>query len=667
MAYFLTGGTGFLGRNLLTRLLKREGTIYVLCRNENAQQRLTTWQEENGIEAGRIVPITGDLTQAGLGLSEQNISALKGKVTHFFHLAAIYDLSAGAEEQQEVNVLGTNHALEAANLLSVGCFHHISSIAAAGLYEGHFREDMFSEAENLDHPYFSTKHESERAVRENCLVPFRIYRPGMVVGDSKTGVADRVDGPYYLFKMIQRIRGVLPAWVPTIGLEGGRLNIVPVDYVVNVLDHIAHKEGLDGGCFHITDPKPYRAGEVLNIFAEAGHAPRMAMRIDARLFGLVPNQVKQAIMSLPTVKQIADVTMKDLGIPAEVLKFFTYPTEFDCRETQQALKGSGIECPRLPHYAPAIWDYWERHLDPEISGDRSLKARVANKIILITGASSGIGQATAFKLAENGAEMILVARDEEKLAETRTQVEELGGTAHTYQCDLSNISDVERLTADILEIHGRVDILINNAGRSIRRSIANSVDRFHDFERTMQLNYFGALKLTLGLLPSMEAQGGGHVINISSIGVLTNAPRFSAYVASKAALDAFTRCAAAEYSDMNVNFTTINMPLVATPMIAPTKIYQSVPTLKPEEAADLLATAIIDKPKRIATNLGIFGQIVHALFPKLAEIIMNSSFRMFPDSKESTQGTELDTEKGKEKASSAELIALSALLRGIYL
>ncbi|MGF1874972.1 SDR family oxidoreductase [Photobacterium frigidiphilum] len=663
MAYFLTGGTGFLGRNLITRLLKREGTIYVLCHNEQSQDILEAHIEKWSIPAGRILPITGDLTQAGLGLAKEDIKKLSGSITHFFHLAAIYDLNATAEIQEAVNIEGTQNAVDAAENLQAGCFHHISSIAAAGLYEGHFREDMFDEAENLDHPYFSTKHLSEKVVREKCKVPFRVYRPGMVVGDSKTGIADRADGPYYFFKMLQRIRNVLPAWVPTIGLEGGRLNIVPVDYVVDALDHIAHKDGLDSRCFHLTDPKPYRSGEVLNIFAEAGHAPRMALRLDARLFGFIPNQMKNAILSLPTIKQISDVTMKDLGIPSSALQFFTYPTEFDCRETQKALKGSGIECPRLPSYAPAIWDYWERHLDPEISGDRSLKGRVENKIILITGASSGIGQATAFKLAENGAQMILVARDEEKLANTKKEVEDLGGIAHTYQCDLSNIEQVDTLVENILAEHGRVDILINNAGRSIRRSVANSVDRFHDYERTMQLNYFGSLKLTLGLLPSMEAQGGGHIINISSIGVLTNAPRFSAYVASKAAMDAFTRCAASEYSDMNINFTTINMPLVATPMIAPTKIYKSVPTLSPSQAADLLATAIIDKPKRIATNLGIFGSVIHALFPKLAEIIMNSSFRMFPDSKESEQGKEDKT----EKASSAELMAFSALLRGIHL
>ncbi len=205
------------------------------------------------VPTDRIMPIMGDLTQPRLGLTESTAAALKGKVQHFFHLAAIYDLNATAEAQEAVNIEGTKNAIEAAEALDAGCFHHISSIAAAGLYQGHFREDMFEEAENLDHPYFSTKHLAEKTVREHCAIPYRIYRPGMVVGDSKTGVADRVDGPYYLFKMIQRIRAVLPAWVPTIGLEGGSLNIVPVDYVVDALDHIAHKDELDGRCFHLTD------------------------------------------------------------------------------------------------------------------------------------------------------------------------------------------------------------------------------------------------------------------------------------------------------------------------------------------------------------------------------------------------------------------------------
>ena len=180
--------------------------------------------------------------------------------------------------------------------------------------------------------------------------------------------------------------------------------------------------------------------------------------------------------------------------------------------------------------------------------------------------------------------------------------------------------------------HGGVDFLVNNAGRSIRRAIEASYDRFHDFERTMQLNYFGCLRVTMGLLPGMVAKKKGHIVNISSIGVLTNAPRFSAYVASKAALDAWTRCASSEYADMGITFTTINMPLVRTPMIAPTKIYDNVPVLSPEEAADMIAEACVDKPVRIATRLGITGELLHALVPRVAQIVMNTTFRMFPDS-----------------------------------
>jgi NAD(P)-dependent dehydrogenase (short-subunit alcohol dehydrogenase family) len=206
-----------------------------------------------------------------------------------------------------------------------------------------------------------------------------------------------------------------------------------------------------------------------------------------------------------------------------------------------------------------------------------------------------------------------------------------------------------------------VDFLINNAGRSIRRAIEASYDRFHDFERTMQLNYFGALRITMGLLPSMAARRGGHVVNISSIGVLTNAPRFSAYVASKAALDAWTRCAASEFQDQGITFTTIHMPLVRTPMIAPTSLYNNVPTLSPEEAAELVARACVEKPVRIATRLGTFGEVLHALLPRVAQIGMNTTFRMFPDSAAAAGAREA----GKPQLS-AEAVAVQQMLRGLH-
>ena len=169
-------------------------------------------------------------------------------------------------------------------------------------------------------------------------------------------------------------------------------------------------------------------------------------------------------------------------------------------------------------------------------------------MVLITGASSGIGKATAIKCGEAGAEVLLVARTPEKLEETKAEIEEGGGKAHIHQCDLSDLDDVERMAKEVLDQHERVDVLVNNAGRSIRRSVELSYERFHDFERTMQLNYFGALRLILSLLPAMRKRSkgrkGGHIINVSSIGVQTHTPRFSAYVASKAALDAWSRCVA---------------------------------------------------------------------------------------------------------------------------
>ncbi len=660
MSYFITGGTGFIGRFLVEKLLKREGDIYLLVQ-ESGLDRLEELKASWGAEEGRIHAVVGDLTLENLGINEATLAELKGKISHFFHLAAIYDMKATAEAQEKVNVEGTKHAVAAAEAMQAGCFNLVSSIASAGLYKGTFREDMFEEAEHLEDPYLRTKHESERIVREECKVPYRIYRPGMVVGHSKTGEIDNIDGPYYLFKMLQKIRKAIPQWVPTIGIEGGRLNIVPVDFVVSAMDHIAHSDGEDGGCFHLVDPDPYKVGEILNIFAEAGHAPKMAMRIDARMFGFIPAMVRQGIKSLPPVKRITKAIMTDLGIPDSVLGFINYPTRFDSRETERVLKGSGIEVPRLPDYAPAIWDFWERHLDPDLNLDRTLNGAVKGKTCVVTGATSGIGKATATKLVEAGANVIITARKQEELDATKAELEALGeGTVETYSVDHTNFDQVDAFLATMEEKHGGVDILVNNAGRSIRRSINLAFDRFHDYQRTMELNYFGALRMMMGVLPGMSSRRSGHIVNISSIGVLTNAPRFSAYVASKAAMDAFTRCAAAEFSDKNVRFTTINMPLVRTPMIGPTKMYDSVPTLSPEDAADLVAEAIIFKPKRIATRLGVFAQVLHAVTPKLGEIIMNTGYNMFPDSQAA---------KGKESKPakvSTEQVAFAAVMRGIH-
>ena len=249
-----------------------------------------------------------------------------------------------------------------------------------------------------------------------------------------------------------------------------------------------------------------------------------------------------------------------------------------------------------------------------------------------------------------------------RLRVPRAQIEAEGGSAHIHRADLSDLDDVQRMANEVLEKHGHVDILVNNAGRSIRRSVKLAYDRFHDYERTMQLNYFGSLRLIMSLLPSMAENKSGHIINISSIGVQTNTPRFSAYVASKAALDAFSRCIASEVIDDGIHITTIHMPLVRTPMIAPTKMYDAFPTITPDEAAEMIMDAMITKPKKVATRLGNFGELLYAVAPKASDAVLNTAYKLFPDSK-AAKG---DESKGIEKEASTEQVAFAHLMKGVH-
>lgn len=664
MRYFVTGATGFIGKRLVKKLLQRKGSVVYFLLRQTSADKVGALREFCGASAARLVPVWGDLTTPKLGLSGPDIKQLKGQIDHFYHLAAVYDLGADAQSQVAVNINGTRNAVELAKAIETRHFHHVSSIAAAGLYEGVFREDMFAEAENVEHPYFMTKHESEKIVRQTCQVPWSVYRPAMVVGDSTTGEMDKIDGPYYFFKLIQRMRQLLPPWLPSIGLEGGRINIVPVDFVVAALATISHQKEITHKCYHLVDPVGYRVGDVLDIFSKAAHAPKMNLFVNAALLGFIPRSVTKGLMALAPVRRVRNAIMADLGLPEDMLSFVNYPTRFDCRETLAALKGSGVACPNLKDYAWRLWDYWERHLDPELHIDRSLRGTVAGKVVLVTGGSSGIGLAVAHKFAEVGAITLICGRDQNKLDAACGEAQAKGHVFIAYAVDITDQEACEDFVQRVSHEYGGVDFLINNAGRSIRRAIESSYDRFHDYERTMQLNYFGSLRVTTGFLPGMVAKRQGHVVNISSIGVLTNAPRFSAYVASKAALDAWTRCASSEFADQGVTFTTINMPLVRTPMIAPTGIYNNVPTLAPEEAADMIAQACIFKPVRVATRLGIVGQVLHALVPRVAQIVMNTTFRMFPDSSAARGGKPGD--KSPNSKLSAEAVALQQMMQGIH-
>jgi short-subunit dehydrogenase len=565
--------------------------------------------------------------------------------------------------------------VEFVNSHGVGRFHHTSSIAVAGRYRGVFQEDMFDEDQKLPHAYHQSKYDSERLVRREASPRTLIYRPGIVVGHSQTGEMDKIDGPYYFFGLIKRLRHALPAWFPLAGPEGGQTSIVPVDFVAQAMDHIAHlaDDELPGDTFHLVNPEPMTVGETLNEFAKAAHAPQFAMRVDPNVTNAIPKQVRSGVKALPTIKRIRETTLRDLGIPPDAMENRDFFCTFDARDTKRALEGTGIAAPPLSTYAPQLWDFWERNLDPALFRERSLARSVGGKRVLITGASSGIGLDTALKVGEAGGEVILVSRTREKLDEVAEQVRERGGTAHVHPADLADSDDLERMAQEVIAEHGGVDILINNAGRPIRRSVARSYDRFHDFERTMQLNYFGALKLVLAFLPGMRERKDGHIVNISSIGVQTNTPRFSAYVASKAALDAFSRCVAPEAVGDNIKFTTVYMPLVRTPMTAPTDIYKAFPTLTPEEAALMICDALIDKPKRKASRLGTFGEVLYSLSPKTVDAVLNTAYNLFPDSKAS-KGKKQEVESGSDgqrqgdadDEMSTEAVAMAYLMRGVH-
>ncbi len=662
MQYFVTGATGFIGRQLIPLLLAREGEINVLVR-PGSRHRFAALRDRLDPEGTRLRAVIGDIGEPGLAMGEEDRARLQGATV--FHLAAVYDLTASEEDTARANIDGTHHTVELANTIGAARLHHVSSIAVAGRFKGVFTEEMFAEGQELDHPYFSTKYEAERIVRDEATVPWRVYRPGMVIGSAETGEADRIDGPYYSFKLIQSLRSQFPQWTPFVGPEGGPLNLVPVDFVARAMDHIAHLPGLDNRAFHLVDPAPLSLGDTLNTFCRAAHAPEFALRFDRRMTKMIPGDTLKVVGDLPAIKRVRRQVLDRLGIPETALEYMDYPATFDATHAQEALAGSGIRVPHLHDYAWKVWDYWERHLDPDLPTPHNIRRVVGDKVVVITGASSGIGRAVASALASSGATIVGVARGVEKLEEMKAEVEALGGTVQLRPTDLSDPAACKEMLSTVIEEHGRVDVLINNAGRSIRRSVMDSLDRFHDFERTMQLNYFGAIALIMAALPSMKQHGGGHIINITSIGGQTYPPRFAAYVASKAALDAYSRCLAPEVAADGIDITTVHMPLVRTPMIAPTGIYKNFPTISPEEAAEMVVQAMITRPHEVSTQLGKFGELTHAMAPGLHNLIMSAAYHMLPDS--GSRSKDKNGEAKEEAPVTAEAYALGMLMRGIHL
>src|SRR3954449_4498138 len=347
MTYFVTGATGFIGRHLVEKLLElREGDVHVLVR-ESSQDKLAALNAEKWGRSDRIKPVIGDLGEENLGISDADLEALEGNVQHFFHLASVYDMTADEDANRRANVEGTRHAVELANALEAGCFHHVSSIAAAGLYKGLFREDMFDEGQKLEHPYHKTKFESEKIARTQTKGPWRVYRPAVVVGHSETGEMDKVDGPYYLFPAINRLAG-LPDVLPLVGPDLGDTNIVPVDYVAKALLELVVKPGLDGHAFHLVNPEPQPVVSVYNAFAKAAGAPTITVQlgegISKRIIGLV-----KLTEHIPGVTIARDAVMERFGIPPVLLDTMAFPSVFSSAETRKALAGT-VEVPRLEEY-----------------------------------------------------------------------------------------------------------------------------------------------------------------------------------------------------------------------------------------------------------------------------------------------------------------------------
>ncbi|PVG83702.1 short chain dehydrogenase [Nocardioides gansuensis] len=668
MSYFVTGATGFIGRHLVEELLDhRDGDVFVLCR-PGSMGRLETLMRR--WDSSRVVPVTGDLAEPGLGVDPEWVAEHADTIDHFFHLAAIYDMTADDDSNERLNVGGTRNALDLADALRPGCFHHVSSVAVAGDYRGTFDETMFEEGQGLHSPYHRTKYESEKVVRTEGAVPWRVYRPAIVVGHSESGAMDKVDGPYYFFPLLKGLRDHLPAWLPLVGVDLGDTNVVPVDYVAKAMDHLAHVPGHDGETFHLVNPEPQPVVDTLNLFCRAAGAPQFATPVDRRatsagLLGLIPRALRPssyvgALVRSGPAQLLLDQTIGRLGIPAEVLGHTSFPTVFDSRRTEKALSGSGVAVPDLESYARTLWGYWEDHLDESTGRNPANRAALAGKHVVITGASSGIGQVTALKVAQCGGIPVLVARGKDKLEETRSLIEMRGGQAHVYPCDLSDLEAIDLLCEQVTTELPSVDFVVNNAGRSIRRSLHLSQDRFHDFERTMQLNYFGAIRLVMGLIPMMKEQRSGHIVNVSSIGVQTNPPRFSAYVASKSALDSWSNVVASEVVGNGITFTNIHMPLVRTPMIAPTRIYDKFPTISPAQAADLLVKAMVEKPHEINTMLGNAGAIAHTVAPKASFRLLNMAYHVFPDSA-AARG-----QAGEPGARESEQIMLAKVFKGVH-
>ncbi len=627
---FVTGGTGFIGRGLVRALLSRGIQLFLLVRPNSMERHghlLAEFRHQAGGASSSLEIVQGDLC-GDLGHVR---SSLPYDLDAVFHLAALYDLGATRERLMEVNVEGTRKLLNLLRELEFGgTLHYVSSVAVAGDHQGRFTEEMFQCGQKFQHPYNRSKFEAEKLVRRIADVPVRIYRPSAVVGNSMTGESPRLDGPTVLFPILEKLRRWLPPSAPLVAFPlGGRLNMVPVDFVVAAMDRIAHLPGLDGKTFHIVDPRPLPTEKSLTALLEATGGPRIRWVLPADPALLFPG-IADTIRESGAARMLLHQILAGEGIPPSILDARVDGARFRCANTVAALEGSGIQCPPLPDYVDRLWRYYEEHLSPARNVDARRGQALSGRRIVITGASSGIGRATAHLCARHGARLILVARRKEKLQELCQEIEPLAGTATAYPCDLSDGDACDELISAVLDREGGIDVLFNNAGHSIRRPLDQSFHRFHDFERLMRINYFPAVRLTLGFLPGMVERRDGHILHSSTMGTMGPSPRFAAYLPTKCAFDAFCDCLAAEYADRGIAATRLHFPLVRTEMISPTAEYAGAKAMSPKEAAEIVIDAIVERPRQVLPPLGYVMRLSALFGPRFYSQVLNLLHHLWP-------------------------------------
>jgi len=645
----VTGANGLLGKHLVEILLENGHQVTLLLRNpENQDKKLLIdkWIKKAEISRnhGRDANIriwNGDITKTNLGVEE---GLALTDFDHIYHLAAVYNLEADKESTLNTNVKGTELLLDKIDSDKFGgCLHFVSSVAIASDFKGEFSERMFSEGQKHGHVYNRSKYLSEEIVRKKRTgrnnYDIRIYRPSAIVGDSKTGEMDRIDGPYYGFVAISAMKKILPPWFPIVMPKTKVImDMVPVDYVAEALYTLSmmDKNELpdDLFCFHLTDPNAPTLTEASEMMLKAADGPRVQFTFSTRMVNAYLGLLKQAA-NLKGVEIVKDGLLNSLNVPLGIFDAMLPEVRFGAGETTQVLRKKGVALPPFKSYVNHLWDYYNRHLDLEKIKEERSDAAFRGKIVLITGGSEGIGFASAKRCVTYGAKVILVARNQEKLDKALLELEpiakENGGSVEAVTCNVSDLDECDALVAYVLKQYGYVDILYNNAGLSIRRSIGKAIDRFHDYQRTMQTNYFGPLKIILGLLPSMVERKSGHILYSSTMNTMAPTPWFSAYAASKSAMDAIGDSLAAEYADKNIHVTSLKFPLVKTGMLAPTKDYDDIPLASPEFAAQMFVDSVLGKLRKKMTGLGVAMGATNLFTPKVLTQVYNYIYRVWPD------------------------------------